>query len=585
MSNKNEGYIKQAYTEMLKSTSELIFFKDMDLKYQIVSDSFVDLIGFDSYCDVLNKDSYELFQDETVADRFTARDRLVLEGVNHQETYFEFIPRKNGRQAYIYAKKTLLYNEDGEPIGIFCIGEEKTKEYDAKVSFNIELQSLFGMSSDGLMAFIFDLTSWRILDSNYRSDVQRFCYNLKTIDDYKKMAINTLVEHPSVNKVFVGFEQDNLRRLYDEGKREFNMEYMVQFPQDKTKWVRFTARTLVDPLSDHLIMVIKVFDIDSQKTINGELLKAAEQDLMTGLLNHDYTMKYISQYLIDEGKTNTSVLLMIDVDNFKGVNDNYGHQIGDGVLVNIAKIIKHTFRSNDIIGRVGGDEFMVLMKNCGSIAAAQHKVPELSEALEFTYSSGKSNVDITCSIGISIFEADGKTFDQLYYEADAALYRAKASGKNKFAYADSINTEAEEPGEISLEINSNASAIHLKTLLENMDGSMVLCSVANDKVKITYVSPSIFRVMKRTPEEIGINGNRILDIIYEEDKPKLKASVLEGAASNTTINEFFRVHTTDDSGVAWWHARGSAIKDDESPSEEQQLLFVITDVTNLMKYK
>jgi len=169
-------------------------------------------------------------------------------------------------------------------------------------------------------------------------------------------------------------------------------------------------------------------------SINGNLLKAAEQDSMTGLLNHDYTFKYITNYLNTDGIDNTSVLLMIDVDNFKSVNDNYGHQTGDEVLIRVAQTIKNAFRSDDIKGRVGGDEFMVLMKNCGSKVAIDQKVPELIKSLNFSYSNGISTATISCSIGVSIYEGDSKSFDQLYYEADAALYRAKAAGKNSFAF-------------------------------------------------------------------------------------------------------------------------------------------------------
>lgn len=163
-----------------------------------------------------------------------------------------------------------------------------------------------------------------------------------------------------------------------------------------------------------------------------ELSAAVESDSMTGLLNHGATFGYIKRYLRTEGVPGTHALFMIDIDDFKNVNDTFGHQIGDETIQKIALAIKNTFRASDIIGRVGGDEFMVLMKNVPDMGYVKKKARELIEALRIPCDDG-SATGVSASVGIAICRGMDCVFEQIYAEADGALYRAKNAGKNRYA--------------------------------------------------------------------------------------------------------------------------------------------------------
>ncbi|MFA6661584.1 MAG: GGDEF domain-containing protein, partial [Bacilli bacterium] len=129
--------------------------------------------------------------------------------------------------------------------------------------------------------------------------------------------------------------------------------------------------------------VAYLWDADERIKKTQELEKMAQTDLMTGLLNHRTSIAQINDFLKMEGKNGVHALLIIDVDDFKNVNDTLGHKTGDEVLIKIAKIITDNFRSIDIIGRLGGDEFIVLVKDVVNADAITNKMNKLLESLKF----------------------------------------------------------------------------------------------------------------------------------------------------------------------------------------------------------
>lgn len=157
----------------------------------------------------------------------------------------------------------------------------------------------------------------------------------------------------------------------------------------------------------------------------------ARLDEMTGLLNKTTIIESIEEYLREAPMDSKHALFMIDSDNFKGVNDTYGHAVGDEVIKYLANVIKRTFRDSDFKGRFGGDEFMVFMKNTTKEATAI-RAKQLNEAIRKPYVKDGIEIRISCSIGVSYYPKDGNTFEMLFGNADEALYKAKALGKDRF---------------------------------------------------------------------------------------------------------------------------------------------------------
>ena len=161
------------------------------------------------------------------------------------------------------------------------------------------------------------------------------------------------------------------------------------------------------------------------------LKKAAVTDPMTGLLN-----KVSSQQEIDNlCKTSTGALMMIDLDSFKPVNDIYGHDMGDKVLIRFAEILRSAIRSTDIAGRMGGDEFVIFCKNINSEEVIAEKSQYINEQILFSarqFMGEDMTIPLGASIGCAFAPVEGKDFLTLFKKADKALYDVKQNGKHGY---------------------------------------------------------------------------------------------------------------------------------------------------------
>lgn len=158
----------------------------------------------------------------------------------------------------------------------------------------------------------------------------------------------------------------------------------------------------------------------------------ANYDILTHVHNRHYLTKAFPK-ILKKTRNNSGdmTVFIIDVDNFKVINDTYGHQKGDEVLVLIASIIKDDIRDTDIIGRLGGDEFFVGIQNLK--ANTEHQIMQrwkesLSDIQE------KMGIPVTISIGVASFPRDGKNFEELYHNADLRMYEDKRKTKQTLAH-------------------------------------------------------------------------------------------------------------------------------------------------------
>lgn len=155
-------------------------------------------------------------------------------------------------------------------------------------------------------------------------------------------------------------------------------------------------------------------------------------DHLTCVYNRKGYENEVNHYLKYCSDDTVAAFLLIDLDNFKSLNDELGHQIGDEALKDVARILKKSFRSTDIVCRLGGDEFVVLLKDIDSISGMDSSIKKLINSLNLLYKREGKEVKISASIGVSIFPKDGHTIDELYCHADKAMYDVKKSSKNSY---------------------------------------------------------------------------------------------------------------------------------------------------------
>lgn len=171
-----------------------------------------------------------------------------------------------------------------------------------------------------------------------------------------------------------------------------------------------------------------LMDINRQKTELIQLQSIAQRDALTGILNKKAVQDYAQTCLVNSELHENLAMLIIDIDNFKSINDTYGHPCGDYVLVQTAKLLRRIFREGDGIGRIGGDEFAVVLT--GELEEDQilKKTQQILEGLS-KINWPDSNLNVSCSIGAAIFPKQDLSYEILYQKADEALYKAKEQGK------------------------------------------------------------------------------------------------------------------------------------------------------------
>ena len=178
-----------------------------------------------------------------------------------------------------------------------------------------------------------------------------------------------------------------------------------------------------------ILGVLFFFFLKNEHDIKEMLLKRSNYDPLTNLLNRrGFEVTYKALFQAHKREQKTFSLLFLDIDHFKHINDTYGHDVGDLVLEELAKILKNTLRESDIIARWGGEEFVILLNDISDVNKAKKVAEKLRTTIENSHM--KNLPPFTVSIGVA-HGTIGKSFDILIKEADEALYRAKENGRNQ----------------------------------------------------------------------------------------------------------------------------------------------------------
>lgn len=245
---------------------------------------------------------------------------------------------------------------------------------------------------------------------------------------------NTILNSEDRLRFIETFSLGNILKNDHEGKHALSLDYESIQPDGSTIWLRSVLHFFTDQ-TGQLKGYLYLINIDRQKRCELEMLHRAETDSMTGLLNREATRRHISALLKrPEHSQAGGALLMIDLDRFKQVNDTYGHGVGDRVILETASALKETTRRDDVVGRLGGDEFCVFCVGLGSRKALKQKAEEICGRIRRIRPAGEPGMTVSCSIGIARCDGGG-CFEELYKRADKALYvRKKEQGRNGYTF-------------------------------------------------------------------------------------------------------------------------------------------------------
>lgn len=286
---------------------------------------------------------------------------------------------------------------------------------------------------------------FRIVEANFnRNEIicgfEEYAEELgDVIHDYGKMLIYMVqaVVHPEDRNEFLKYLSPiTVVELFEMGTTEVSFDYRRMMPGGHYVWMRVLMALMQDTQTGDLKGFVQIKNIDGEKKQQLELQYKAERDSLTGLYNKGTTELLISKKLASrKSDAGFGALYIIDIDNFKTINDRLGHLYGDAVLSELSESLRKVFRDRDIVGRIGGDEFLVFAEGLQSESIMIKKANSICNTFLRTYANEKNEgYTVSGSIGIAVFPKDGVTFEDLFKRADAALYTTKAQGKNNYSF-------------------------------------------------------------------------------------------------------------------------------------------------------
>jgi diguanylate cyclase (GGDEF)-like protein len=222
------------------------------------------------------------------------------------------------------------------------------------------------------------------------------------------------------------------------GKRAFDTQFRVIWPNGEVHHIKAVAKVFRDDTGKPLRMLGTNIDITAEKLLSEALARQAHEDYLTGLNNRRYFMERAELELNRTKRFNNALsVLMMDIDFFKRINDRHGHKVGDAALIKLAEVSRQSLREIDLIGRVGGEEFAILLPQTGlelAVEVAERMRLALANT-EVALLEGGVALQFTVSIGVSCLSSTDDTLDMLLAQADKALYEAKNSGRNRVCVA------------------------------------------------------------------------------------------------------------------------------------------------------
>lgn len=336
-----------------------------------------------------------------------------------------------GEQVWGHFDLITIFDQEGFPVRAIGVMHDITSQKLAQMKYQREVQYRGITMKDATLYYEVDLTNHKFV-SGHEDLVSNYCK--EDTDDFEiigTLMLDHIVYAKDRALVKAQIDWQNLMNAYQANETKIEFEYRRMIDQVQYSWVKCTIYLLQDEVSKDVKCLVYIIDNDETKQLELSLKKQAQRDLLTGLYNKMTTQQMIEQRLI-ECPAELSVFMIIDLDDFKNINDMLGHMYGDAVLVQLADSLKQQFRKTDIIGRAGGDEFILFISGISSEQEGEKQAKKVCDIFQQMYTGEHHNYKVSGTLGVAFYPKDGENFAVLYEHADMALYHAKKNGKDSY---------------------------------------------------------------------------------------------------------------------------------------------------------
>lgn len=473
-------------TELQDLDGVAIFSKDSNLRYTYVSPEFVKLLNLKSADQILGKKDEDILTMVESLEDHIRTDLEALNGSTIKGLILSGPSDEAGRTKYYYVNKAPYIDEKNNERYIIGTVLDYTIRQTAKILQNKQLSHFHSLPKDMFAFFYVDITDWTILSGAYR--VSNKTFSVDTESDFStivKFIMETRSTDVSFDDFLLTFNKDNLLKQYNMGLPGDKYIYSATNVDSSIIYFSLEYIFVTNPYSDHICCYLLSYDKSSFFNERKNILLSAEQDFLTGILNRKTALSLINRYLSSHGKGLLHALLICDANNFKSINDHYGHKKGDEILHAIAQSLNSFFYDTDIVGRLGGDEFIVLMKNVKSYEDVKKKVTKLIEQMQFSVDGELGKFLVTISAGVTLFIGGESDLDSLYSDADEALYAAKKTKTRTFCFSKRTKNSTVPAIE---EVQEESAPFNLVDVIRNMHGTLLIADISKDNIAIVFSS-------------------------------------------------------------------------------------------------
>lgn len=329
------------------------------------------------------------------------------------------------------ARYSTIFSTDHRPVSAVISFSDITERLEKEVVYSKWQQSLAERPENSYTLFRCNLSKNASFDSRegtligLQFERERATFNERTAEYAQRC-----VYAEDLPQYIAFMNSDSLLAGYYRGSRSHTLEYREKAGEG-VRWIRLTVDLVEYPTSRDVEAYLMYEDIDERKKAELLTLELSKTDPLTGVLNRSTFIARTDEIIAASKPDALHALFMLDVDAFKHINDTLGHGAGDRVLLDTTERIRASLRPGDFIGRLGGDEFFLFLRD----VSGREAVAEMAEeVVQKTNQAIEQGVKVSCSVGIALCPDDGTCFDTLYLHADDALYQVKRSGKAHYAF-------------------------------------------------------------------------------------------------------------------------------------------------------
>lgn len=339
---------------------------------------------------------------------------------------------KNGFTVWMRCRGMAIRNKDGKPIRMVGANTDITnlKEAEQELSrITAEYERVFNGTQDALFLI-------KVLENNeFRYVRNNLSHQEKTKMSHQEF-FNKTPRELLGDEIGASVTENYLECIRK--KESITVEEDINYPGVHRIW-----STTLTPIFDKdkpTYIVGSGEDITERKALELKLEKYANYDELTGLPNRRLFFERLERLVLESKRDKSKfALLFLDLDGFKEINDTYGHETGDGVLVEVGKRMLTCVRESDTVARMGGDEFTLIIRHIVDQESAEKIVAKIHQSLSEVMHINDHECNVNSSIGVALYPDNGKDNDTLLKNADSTMYEVKRDGKGGFKFFGDLN--------------------------------------------------------------------------------------------------------------------------------------------------